>query len=38
MDLKTQEGVRAARRKEIDAINARYDEDKKRYLAIKQGK
>jgi len=37
-DLKTQESVRAARKKEIDAINARYDEDKKRYLAIKQGK
>jgi hypothetical protein len=37
-DLKTQEGVRASRKKEIDAINARYDEDKKRYLEIKQGK
>jgi hypothetical protein len=37
-ELKTQESVRAARKKEIDAINARYDEDKKRYLAIKQGK
>ena len=37
-ELKTQQGVLAARKKEIDAINARYDEDKKRYLAIKQGK
>ena len=37
-ELKTQESVRAARKKEIDAINARYDEDKKRYLTIKQGK
>ena len=37
-ELKAQESVRAARKKEIDAINARYDEDKKRYLAIKQGK
>jgi hypothetical protein len=37
-ELKVQEGVRASRKKEIDAINARYDEDKKRYIAIKQGK
>ena len=38
IDLKAQEGARAARKKEIDAINARYDEDKRRYIAIKQGK
>jgi hypothetical protein len=37
-ELKTQQGVLAARKKEIDVINARYDEDKKRYIAIKQGK
>jgi hypothetical protein len=37
-ELKAQENVRASRKKEIDAINARYDEDKKRYIAIKQGK
>ena len=37
-DLKVQEGVLASRKKEADAINARYDEDKKRYIAIKQGK
>jgi len=37
-DLKVQEEARAARKKEIDAINARYDDDKKRYIAIKQGK
>ena len=37
-ELKAQQGVLAARRKDIDAINARYDEDKKRYIAIKQGK
>jgi hypothetical protein len=37
-ELKTQEGVRVSRKKEIDAINARYDEDKKRYIEIKQGR
>ena len=37
-DLKVQEGALASRKKEADAINARYDEDKKRYIAIKQGK
>ena len=37
-ELKAQQSVLAARRKEMDAINARYDEDKKRYIAIKQGK
>jgi hypothetical protein len=37
-EIKAQQGVAAARKKEIDAINARYDEDKKRYIAIKQGK
>ncbi|MFY9315178.1 MAG: hypothetical protein WAO95_06415 [Burkholderiales bacterium] len=37
-ELKAQQEVLAARRKEIDAINVRYDEDKKRYIAIKQGK
>jgi hypothetical protein len=37
-DLKAQQDFLAARKKEIDAINVRYDEDKKRYIAIKQGK
>jgi len=37
-ELKVQQGVLASRKKDIDAINARYDEDKKRYIAIKQGK
>ena len=37
-ELKAQQGVVASRKKDIDAINARYDEDKKRYIAIKQGK
>jgi hypothetical protein len=38
-DLKTQDGLLAMKRKEIDAINAKYDEDRKRYIEItKQGK
>jgi hypothetical protein len=37
-ELKVQQDVLAARKRDIDAINARYDEDKKRYIAIKQGK
>ena len=37
-ELKVQQGVLASRKKDIDAINARYDDDKKRYIAIKQGK
>jgi hypothetical protein len=39
VELKAQEGLLAAKRKEISAINARYDEDKKRYIEItKRGK
>jgi hypothetical protein len=30
-DIKTQEDLMAAKKKEVDQINARYDEDKKRY-------
>jgi hypothetical protein len=37
-ELKAQEGALAARKRDIAAINARYDEDKKRYIEIKQGK
>ena len=38
-ELKAQEAALAARRKDIAAINARYDEDKKRYIEItKRGK
>jgi hypothetical protein len=38
-DLKAQEGLLAAKRKEMDSINAKYDEDKKRYIEItKRGK
>ena len=39
VDLKAQEGLLASKRKEMGAINARYDEDKKRYIEItKRGK
>jgi hypothetical protein len=38
-DQKAQEGLLAVKKKEIDAINAKYDEDKKRYIEItKRGK
>jgi hypothetical protein len=39
IDLKAQEGLLAAKRKEADSINAKYDEDKRRYIEItKRGK
>ena len=39
IDLKTQEGALAAKKRENDAINTKYDEDKKRYIEItKRGK
>ncbi len=34
IDLKAQEGLLEAKKKEVNAINARYDEDKRRYLAL----
>ena len=38
-ELKTQEAWLAAKKKEADAINARYDDDRKRYLELtKKGK
>jgi hypothetical protein len=38
-ELKVQESAVAARKKDMDAINTRYDEDKKRYIEItKRGK
>jgi hypothetical protein len=38
-DLKAQEGLLAVKRKEMDAINAKYDDDKNRYIEItKRGK
>ena len=39
VDLKAQEGLLAAKKKEADTINARYEDDKKRYLELtKKGK
>ena len=34
IDLKAQEGLLDAKKKEVDVINARYDEDKKRYAEL----
>ncbi len=34
VDLKAQEGLLAAKKKEVDTINAKYDDDKKRYLEL----
>jgi len=36
-DLKTQQDLLAAKKKEVDQINARYDDDKKRYLELTKG-
>jgi chromosome segregation ATPase len=36
-DIKTQEQLMATKRKEVDAINARYDDDKKRYAELTKG-
>lgn len=39
IDLKAQEGLLASKKKDIDTINAKYDEDRKRYIEIsKRGK
>jgi plasmid stability protein len=37
IDLKAQESLRAAKTKEVDSINAKYDDDKKRYLELTRG-
>jgi hypothetical protein len=37
IDLKAQQDLLAAKRKEVDGINARYDEDKRRYLELTKG-
>jgi len=37
IDLKAQEGLLAAKRKEVDSINAKYDDDKKRYVELTRG-
>ena len=34
IDLKAQEGLLASKKKEVDSINAKYDDDKKRYLEL----
>ena len=36
-DLKTQQDLLAAKKKEVELINARYDEDKKRYNELTKG-
>ncbi len=36
-DVKTQQELLAAKKKEVDQINARYDEDKKRYNELTKG-
>ncbi len=36
-DMKTQEDLLATKRKEVDQINARYDEDRKRYKDLTKG-
>jgi hypothetical protein len=38
IDLKAQEDLLAAKKKEVNVINAKYDEDKKRYLEATRGK
>jgi hypothetical protein len=34
IDLKAQEGLLLAKKRDVDAINAKYDDDKKRYLEL----
>src|SRR3990172_9563269 len=36
-DLKAQEGLRELKKKDVDAINAKYDEDKRRYIELTRG-
>lgn len=36
-DLKAQEGLRELKKRDVDAINARYDEDKRRYIELTRG-
>ncbi len=36
-DIKTQEGLLATKKKEVDLINARYNDDKKRYAELTKG-
>ena len=36
-DIKVQQGLLAAKKKEVETINAKYDQDKKRYLQLTRG-
>lgn len=38
MDIKAQEDLLAAKKKSVDGINAKYDEDKKRYRELTRGR
>ena len=38
IDMKGQESLLAAKQKEVDLINAKYDDDKKRYLELTKGR
>jgi len=37
IDIDAQEGLLAAKKKEVDSINAKYDDDKRRYLELTKG-
>ena len=37
IDIRAQETLLAAKKKEVDTINAKYDDDKKRYLELTKG-
>jgi len=37
-DLTTQEGLLATKKKEVESINAKYDDDKRRYLELTKGR
>ena len=37
IDLKAQEGLLGAKKKEVDQINAKYNEEKKRYIELTKG-
>jgi hypothetical protein len=38
IDLKAQENLLAAKKKEVDTINAKYDEDRKRFADLTKPK
>jgi chromosome segregation ATPase len=37
IDIAAQEGLLAAKKKEVDSINAKYDDDKRRYIELTKG-